>query len=236
VARDARVGYYQWIRAQGANYVAAQALEAARGHATDAKNAYDAGLVSRADLLRALSQVKSAELTVAHYNNLVAVATEQLRVAMGDPTSANYDIGENILTELPPLAVPPTVEAGYGEALEHRLEVKQLGESEASLREQASAARAGNYPRLDAQGNLIYANPNQRYIPLADLARDLGREPHPVLDTQQHLRRPSPSSRRRSPRRRGRRQARCAEKRPAPGSEPSHECAHRGHGFAFFRA
>ena len=109
--------------------------------------------------------MKSAELTVAHYNNLVANSTEQLRVAMGDASSINYDIGENILTELPPFPVPLTVEAGYGEALEHRLEVKQLGESEASLREQASAARAGNYPRLDAQGNAIYANPNQRFVP-----------------------------------------------------------------------
>jgi outer membrane protein TolC len=165
VARDARVDYYQWIRAQGASYVAAQALEAARGHAADVKNAFDAGLVSRADLLRAQSQVKSAELTVAHYNNQVALATEQLRVAMGDQGATNYDIGENILTELPPFPVPASVEAGYGEALEHRLEVRQLGESEASLREQAKVARAGNYPRLDAQGNLIYANPNQRFIP-----------------------------------------------------------------------
>jgi outer membrane protein len=169
VARDARVDYYQWIRAQGANYVAAQALEAARGHAADAKNAFDAGLVSRADLLRALSQVKSAELTVAHYNNLVANSTEQLRIAMGDQSNANYDIGENILTELPPFPVPPTVEAGYGEALEHRLEVKQLGESEASLREQAKVARAGNYPRLDAQADAIYANPNQRFFPAAQV-------------------------------------------------------------------
>jgi outer membrane protein len=165
VARDARVDYYQWVRAQGASYVAAQALEAARGHATDAKNSYEAGLVSRADLLRAQSQVKSAELTVAHYANMTAVATEQLRVAMGDQSSTNYDIGENILTELPPFPVPLTPEAGYGEALEHRLEMKQLGESEASLREQASAARAGNYPRLDATADAIYANPNQRFVP-----------------------------------------------------------------------
>jgi len=165
VARDARVDYYQWIRAQGAGYVAAQALEAARGHAQDAKNAYDAGSVSRADLLRAQSQVKNAELTVAHYNNLIAIATEQLRVAMGDQPSANYDIGENILLEPPAVNLPPTAEAGYGEALEHRLEMKQLGESEASLREQARVARAANYPRLDAFADGIYANPNSRYVP-----------------------------------------------------------------------
>jgi outer membrane protein TolC len=165
VARDARVYYYQWIRAQGANYVAQQALEAARGHAADAKNAFDAGLVSRADVLRTVSQEKSAELTVAHWANNVSIATEQLRVIMNEPSQNNYEIGENILTELPPYAVPATPDTGYAEALEHRVEMKQLGESEASLREQAATARAGNYPRLDAQANAVYANPNTRYVP-----------------------------------------------------------------------
>jgi len=168
VARDARVYYYQWIRAQGANYVAQQALEAARGHALDAKNAFDAGLVSRADVLRTVSQQKSAELTVAHWANNVAIATEQLRVIMNEPSGANYEIGENILAELPVYALPPNADSGYAEALERRVEMRQLGESEAALREQASAARAGNYPRLDAQGNAVYANPNNRYFPASE--------------------------------------------------------------------
>lgn len=167
VARDARVYYYQWIRAQGANYVAQQALEAARGHAQDAKNAFDAGLVSRADVLRTVSQEKSAELTVAHWANQVSMATEQLRVIMNEPSQNNYEIGENILNELPAYSVPPNPDSGYAEALEHRVEMKQLGESEAALREQAATARAGNYPRLDAQGNAVYANPNSRYFPPA---------------------------------------------------------------------
>jgi outer membrane protein TolC len=167
VARDARVYYYQWIRAQGASYVAEQALEAARGHAMDAKNAFDAGLVSRADVLRAVSQEKGAELTVAHWKNNVSMATEQLRVAMGDSEKTNYDIGENILTDLPPYDVPTNADAAYAEALEHRIEMKQLGESEAALREQASAARAGAYPRLDAHADANYANPNSRYAPPA---------------------------------------------------------------------
>jgi len=168
VARDARVDYYQWIRAQGASFVAQQALEAARGHAIDAKNAFEAGLVSRADVLRAQSQVKSAELTLAHWNNAVAIATEQLRVAMGDGPDANYEIGENILTDMPTYQLPANPNTAYAEALEKRLEVRQLGESEAALREQANAARAGNYPRLDAQANLVYADPNQRYLPPED--------------------------------------------------------------------
>jgi len=178
----------------GSQLRAAQALEPHGGHATDAKNAYDAGLVSRADLLRALSQVKSAELTVAHYNNLVAVATEQLRVAMGDPTSANYDIGENILTELPPLAVPPTVEAGYGKPSSIvRGQAAGRKRSLATRTSQRRARRELSQARCAGQPHLRQSKP-ALHSPLADLARDLGREPHPVLDTQQHLRRPSPSS------------------------------------------
>lgn len=165
VARDARVAYYQWIRAQGGAYVAAKALESAQGHRQDAKNAFDAGLVSRADVLRTVSQQKTAELAVARTANNVAIATEQLRVFMLDNSQTNYEIGENILDELPPYAVPTTPDAGYAEALEHRLEMRQLGESEAALRAEAAVARAGNYPRLDAMAGAVYANPNTRYVP-----------------------------------------------------------------------
>jgi outer membrane protein TolC len=165
VARDARVYYYQWIRAQGGAYVAAKALESAQGHQQDAKNAFDAGLVSRADVLRTVSQQKTAELAVARAANNVAIATEQLRVLMIDTSQTNYEIGENILAELPAYTTPVTPDAGYAEALERRLEMRQLGESEAALRAEAAVARAGNYPRLDAQGNAVYANPNTRYIP-----------------------------------------------------------------------
>jgi len=166
VARDARVYYYQWIRAQWVSYVAAKALEAARGHALDAQNAFNAGLVSRADVLRTVSQQKSAELGVARSLNNVAITAEQLRVQMADPAQTNYEIGENILADLEPYPAPSSPGAGYAEALQHRIEIRQLGESEAALREEAAVARAGNYPRLDARANAIYANPNQRYVPI----------------------------------------------------------------------
>src|SRR6478736_163631 len=84
---------------------------------------------------------------------------------MLDNSQTNYEIGENILDELPPYPVPPTPDAGYAEALENRLEMRQLGESEAALRAEAAVARAGNYPRLDAMGGAVYANPNTRYTP-----------------------------------------------------------------------
>ncbi|HYJ11338.1 MAG TPA: TolC family protein, partial [Polyangiaceae bacterium] len=75
VARDARVAYYQWIRAQGMSFVGAQSVEQAKGHLSDANNAFQAGLVSKADVLRAQTGVKSAELFFQRANSSVQLAT-----------------------------------------------------------------------------------------------------------------------------------------------------------------
>ena len=56
------------------------------------------------------------------------------------------------------------------------LELKALEQTSDALREQAKVARAGNYPKLDVFGDIIYANPNQRVFPLKPVFRsDVGR-------------------------------------------------------------
>jgi outer membrane protein len=171
VARDARVAYYQWIRAQGLAFVGAQSVEQAKGHLSDANNAFQAGLVSKADVLRAQSGVKSAELFQERSNSTVQLATTRLRVMMKDEPDKQYEVGENILAPLAPLPGTTSEDAALREAVQQRLELKTLTESEQALREQASLARAGNYPRLDAQGTAQYANPNQRIFPQEDKFR-----------------------------------------------------------------
>jgi outer membrane protein TolC len=168
VARDARVAYYQWINAQGVHLVAEQSLAQAQGHLNDVKNAFQAGLVSKADVLRAESQAMSAELFVERAASGVGITTERLRVLMRDPPSKNYEVGENILADLPKLPNVTTLNAAYAEALGQRLELRALGETEAALRDQARLQRGAGYPRLDAQGNVTYQNPNQRYFPPDD--------------------------------------------------------------------
>jgi len=165
VARDAKVAYYQWIRVQGVAFVAAQALEQAKGHLTDANNAFEAGLLSKADVLRAQSGVKSAELFLEKANSNVDVATAQLRVLMKDPSNKQYEVGENILAPVAPMPGITSADAAYREASQNRLELKMLRESEAALREQSSLTNAANYPRLDAQASAQYSNPNPRYFP-----------------------------------------------------------------------
>lgn len=168
VARDAKVAYYQWIRAQGMAFVGAQALEQAKGHLTDSNNAFQAGLVSKADVLRAQSGVKSAELFLEQANSGVELATTRLRVMMKDQPGKHYEVGENILAPIPPLPNTSTPEAAYQEASQQRLELKVLAENEQALRDQSALTSAANLPRLDGAAGAEYSNPNQRYFPPAN--------------------------------------------------------------------
>ena len=168
VARDARVAYYQWIRTQGFAFVGAQSIMQAQGHLADANNAFQAGLISKADVLRAQSGVKSAELFAEKANSNVALATMRLRVLMKDPSGQQYEVGENILAPVAPLPNTTSEDAAYREARQQRLELKLLGENEAALRDQAALTSTGNYPRLDASASAQYSNPNPRYFPQED--------------------------------------------------------------------
>jgi outer membrane protein len=164
-AAEARIGYYQWIRARGQALVAAQALEQARGHLRDAQQMFAAGVLSKADALRAESQVKSTELLLTRTQNFVALSEEQLRIVMHDPQARPYEIGEDVTAPLPVRAGDADLAHLQDEAFDHRLELRALDETAGSVRELGKVARAAAYPRLDLAGNAIYANPNQRIFP-----------------------------------------------------------------------
>jgi outer membrane protein TolC len=168
VATEARDGYYRWVRARLQAAVAHQALEQARGHLGDAEHAAGAGRVSRADVLRVESQVAAAELLVARAQHLTALAEDQLRTAMHDHPDRRYEIGEDIGAEvdLSGLAVPASLSAWWDEAAARRLEPQAMREQVGSLHEQAEAARFSGLPRVDAVGNVTYANLNARISPL----------------------------------------------------------------------
>ncbi len=164
VARDARINYYQWVRAKAQELVVAQALIQAQGQSRDAENGFQAGLNSKADVLRTQAGVTAAELAVEQAKNASELARLALQVGMGDASRQDYGVGEDVLKESPELENLPTLEGAYQEATEHRAEIKSLMAAQKSNREQATATRVAEYPRLDAQGAAAYANPNQRYF------------------------------------------------------------------------
>lgn len=164
-ATRARQLYYGWVRAEVEGVIAAETLELARHHREDAGARLAAGQASAADTLQAEALLADRELLVARAAHGVAAALDELRTALHDPPGARYTIGEDLFADLPPLPAEDDLEALVREAHEARLELLAVRESEAAYRAQASAARVGLLPRLDAVGNATYANPNGRYFP-----------------------------------------------------------------------
>ena len=160
---DGVMSYYTWLRARGAVSVAAQALKDQELHLKDAKQLFDAGSASRADVLRAETGVASAQLQVERTRNLAALSEAQLRLALHEPSGTVLHPATELsspgdLSEL-------DLESGVAQARKLRPEMLSLDANIVALRKQSTAAHAGYYPQLLGVGALTYANPNQRIIP-----------------------------------------------------------------------
>ena len=162
-AADAKVAFYQWVKALGQRLAVEQALIGAKEHFKDAQAQEAAGQFSKADLLNIESQVAAGELTLAQADQYVVAAEEQLRTMIHAEASEKFTIGEDFTADLPKAVVD--VPALKQEALTSRMELKSLDASELSLEKAATVSNAGMWPRLDASANAIYANPNTRFAP-----------------------------------------------------------------------
>jgi outer membrane protein TolC len=161
-ALDGRQFYYAWLRAKAQVVVEERALEQSKGHLQDARHSFEVGTASKADVLTVESQLASQELSLERAQNVARLAEDQLRVAMHDVSEKPYAVGEDLNEDLPPLPGLQSLTALRAEALDKRLEIRALDETMWSLREQAKATRASYFPRVDAFGDLIMANPNPR--------------------------------------------------------------------------
>ncbi|MBI5532354.1 MAG: TolC family protein [Deltaproteobacteria bacterium] len=168
VQRDARVAYYNWIRARGAIVVAEQGLETVKGHLKDVSSALQVGTASRADQMRVESQLAAMELAVERAKNLAVLAEEQLRVMMHDPPGTRYEIGESI-TAAGPAPSDAELSRLMQEATAARLEPRALEETARSVRLTRKVLQAGYLPRVDGFANLYHQNPNTRYFPQQDV-------------------------------------------------------------------
>lgn len=164
---DAKIAYFNWVRARGQVVVTLEAIAQAKAHVSDAKKALEVGVGSPADVVRLEAQVASAEQVEAEARALVAVAEEQLRLAIHAPAEQSLTIGTDVLAVS---ATPPTETLGalQDRAVRRRLELRALDETQGSLRDAERVSRAGYYPRLDGFADVTIANPNQRVFPQQD--------------------------------------------------------------------
>ncbi|MEZ4302336.1 MAG: TolC family protein, partial [Polyangiaceae bacterium] len=161
-AADAKVAYLNWVRAQGQLVVAREAAALARAHVEDVKRLKTVGLASQADVLRGDAQVAAADQAVVEVEAFASIAQEQVRIGLGLPKDKPLAVGIDVFNVSPP-ATLPDLAAAQSQAMEKRLEIRSLDETELSLKEVESVTRAGFYPRVDLFADLTIANPNQRY-------------------------------------------------------------------------
>jgi outer membrane protein len=164
-AADARIAYYDWVRAKSQVLVTEVRLRAAQEQFRDLGRLFDAGFSSKADVLRGETQVTSFELIVTRARNGASIAEEALRIAMHDEGQTPYEIGEDMLAPPPEVAGLDDEVALRKEAVAKRPELVVLGETEKALRDLEALAKVGRYPRLDLNGSVAHANPNQRVFP-----------------------------------------------------------------------
>ncbi len=167
-AVEARVLFYNWVRAKLQVKVAEQTLRQSQDHLRDVGNSFAAGQASKADVLSSESQEAKSELLLEKARDLAAFSEQQLRIAMHDAGSAPYEVGDHVLAIDAAPAQQEDLAALQSQAVQLRLEPRALERSSSSLREQAKVANAGIFPRLDAIGSVLDANPNTNILPLRD--------------------------------------------------------------------
>jgi outer membrane protein TolC len=166
-AADAKIAYYNWVRARGQVVVTKEAVAQARVHVEDANKTFAVGLISRADVLRLEAQVASAQQVEAEAEAFELVAEEQLRVVIGLTADRPLAIGTDVMHEQP-AGVADSLQTVEDQALSRRLEIRALDETELSLKETVKIARAGYLPRVDGFADATMANPNPRVLPATD--------------------------------------------------------------------
>ncbi|WP_437681336.1 TolC family protein [Sorangium sp. So ce131] len=164
-AADAKIAFFNWVRVKGQVVVAGEAVSQARAHVEDAQRNFQVGRISRADVLRLEAQVANAEQLLSEAQAALLVADDQIRIALGAAPDRPLALGIDVMGSAPSRPAAEALPALYQEALQRRLEIRALDETQYSLEKAEAVTRAGYFPRVDAFAELTYANPNQRIFP-----------------------------------------------------------------------
>jgi outer membrane protein len=161
---DGKIAYFNWLLARGQVTVTEQNLAVAQAHLKDAQNQFAVGNASRADVLRAETQVASATLLVERAKSAVVLTERQVRVATHAKEDEKFEPGESIDNVPPP--PPPNARPLVSEAMGARPEIKSIDKNAESTRKLAEVQKANRYPVVSGFGEVTYANPNQRKFPI----------------------------------------------------------------------
>lgn len=165
--QEARVAYYEWVRAKLQTLIAKRQLEQVRTTLRQVRALAEVQRLSRADLMRVESNEAVAEQAAIQLQNLAVLREEQVRLLIDAPEDQTLTIGEDIRIDITAPGASKLNEL-LGTAKAQRLDFKVLTTGIEAKEKQRDAERASLYPRLSAFGQVDYANPNQRIFPAED--------------------------------------------------------------------
>ncbi len=165
-AQEARISYYEWVRARLQVLVARRQLAQVESTLGQIRALAEVQRVSRADLMRVESNQAQAEQAVAQLTQLVVLREEQLRLLIDVPDGP-LTIGEDIRLDI---GAPATADLGaqLDTARKQRLDFRALDTGIEAKEQLRAAEKASLYPRLLAIVNAEYSNPNPRVFPQED--------------------------------------------------------------------
>lgn len=166
-AQQARLAYYEWLRARLQALVAKHQRTNVQAVLKQVRALAEAQRLSKADLMRVESNEAEAERTENQLNYLVQLREEQLRLLIGAQPEEPLTMGR---AERADVSAPPaeSVDELLQHAMAHRLEFRALDLAISAREKQREAELANKLPRLSAFATADYANPNQRVFPLED--------------------------------------------------------------------
>jgi outer membrane protein len=164
VMNDAKALYYNWLRAWAQVSITKNTVESTKARLTDAQATFAVGSSSKADMLRIEALVANAQLAQDAAETALNLTTGQLAIVMED-WHPNYRIGESIPDPTKIADADAPVDKLVAEAHSRRLELRAIDENIRAAGYGASTVRKSAIPKIDAVGDVTYANPNQRYFP-----------------------------------------------------------------------
>ncbi len=165
--QEARVAYYEWVRAKLQMLIAKRQLEQVRTTLRQVRALAEVQRLSRADLMRVESNEAVAEQAAIQLQNLAELREEQVRLLIDAPAEQQLTIGEDIRGDITAPGASKLDDL-LGTAKTQRLDFKVLNTGIEAKEKQRAAERASLYPRLSAFGQVDYSNPNQRIFPSED--------------------------------------------------------------------
>lgn len=166
-AQDARLAYYEWVRAKLGVVIARRQLAQVQTTLAQVRALADVQRVSRADLLRIESQEAATQQQLDVLTNVVVLREEQLRLLIGASDDEPLQIGEDVRGDVQAPEIGQLDEL-VKHALQRRLEFKSIDLGIQAKEAQNATEKANMYPHLSAFAQADYDRPNQRQFPQKD--------------------------------------------------------------------